>query len=104
MPLGVVVIPLLFETGAESHFDKIICLACSLATQHGRLMARGWSPANISQRLASQWPVDRKMAAAHYVIWTEGELAVLQGQLRMVLDNITGAAGDPIVPTTGDRR
>jgi len=30
-PLAIVVIPLLFETKAESHFDKIICAACSAA-------------------------------------------------------------------------
>ena len=30
-PLAVVVIPLLFETRAESHFNKIICVACSAA-------------------------------------------------------------------------
>ena len=42
--LAVVVIPLLFETQAESHFDKIICVACSAAVQRERLLARGWTP------------------------------------------------------------
>ncbi len=32
-PLAVVVIPLLFETQAEHAFDKIICVACSPASQ-----------------------------------------------------------------------
>ena len=42
-PLAVVVIPLLFETKAETLFDKIICVACSAASQHQRLRARGWN-------------------------------------------------------------
>ena len=40
-PLAVVVIPLLFETRAESHFNKIICVACSAPTQRQRLLSRG---------------------------------------------------------------
>ena len=46
-PLAVVVIPLLFETKAESHFEKIICVACSAAIQRERLLARGWTPEQI---------------------------------------------------------
>ncbi len=54
-PLAVVVIPLLFETRAESRFDKIVCVACSAAAQHERLRARGWNAEQIRQRLAAQW-------------------------------------------------
>jgi dephospho-CoA kinase len=32
-PLAVVVIPLLFETGAEGELDATVCVACSAATQ-----------------------------------------------------------------------
>ncbi|HTD66016.1 MAG TPA: dephospho-CoA kinase, partial [Candidatus Limnocylindria bacterium] len=49
---GVVVIPLLFETAAQSHFDAIICTACSALTQHERLRARGWPEKQIEQRIA----------------------------------------------------
>src|SRR5262245_57284802 len=44
---GVVVIPLLFETGAEDYFDAIICVACSAMTQRKRLLDRGWTEAQI---------------------------------------------------------
>ena len=73
-PLAVVVIPLLFETQAESHFDKIICVACSEKSQRERLRARGWSDEQISQRRAAQMPVAEKTARADFVIWTEGNL------------------------------
>src|SRR2546421_7452044 len=51
---AVVVIPLLFETNAQSEFDSTICVACSAATQRQRLSERGWSPMEISQRIAAQ--------------------------------------------------
>ena len=63
--LALVVIPLLFETGAEPHFDKIICAACSPAAQHERLAARGWSAEQIRQRIAAQLPVEQKIARSH---------------------------------------
>lgn len=83
-PAGVVVIPLLFETGAQSEFDAILCTACSAPTQHERLVARGWSAAQIQQRLAAQWPLEKKMAASRFVIWTEGMLAIHRLQLQRV--------------------
>jgi len=72
--LAVVVIPLLFETQAESQFDKIICVACSAASQQKRLLERGWTPEQIRQRNAAQMPVDRKIIRADFVIWTDGDL------------------------------
>jgi dephospho-CoA kinase len=71
-PLAIVVIPLLFETQAESQFDKIICVACSSKTQRGRLLARGWSSEQIKQRIAAQMPAEEKISRSHFVIWTEG--------------------------------
>ncbi|HTY87867.1 MAG TPA: dephospho-CoA kinase [Candidatus Acidoferrum sp.] len=84
-PLAVVVIPLLFETGAEPAFHKIICVACSAAAQRERLLARGWTPEQIRQRLSAQWPIDQKIARSDFVIWTDGELDVHTRQLEQVL-------------------
>ena len=84
-PIGFVVIPLLFETQAESHFDKIICVACSDATRQQRLLARGWTQEQIRQRIAAQMPVEEKIARADYVIWTEGTLAVHERQIDRLL-------------------
>ena len=82
--LAIVVIPLLFETRAESHFNKIICVACSAATQHERLLARGWTPEQIKQRLAAQWPVEQKISRADFVVWTDGALDVHAQQLERI--------------------
>jgi len=80
-PVAVVVIPLLFETKAEGEFDLIACTACSAATQRERLSVRGWSSEQILQRIAAQWPLEQKIAAADRVIWTEGSLEMHERQL-----------------------
>lgn len=86
--LALVVIPLLFETGAETHFEKIICAACSPAAQQERLAARGWSAEQIRLRNAAQLPVEQKIARSHFVLWTEGALASHARQVERVLDRI----------------
>lgn len=83
--VAAVVIPLLFETKAESAFDSIICLACSDASQQSRLASRGWSPDQIAQRLAAQMLVIEKMSRADHVVWTEGDVAVTATQLERII-------------------
>ena len=85
---AVVVIPLLFETSAEAHFDHIICIACSEATQRTRLAARGWTSEQINQRIASQMPTDEKITRAHFLIWSEPSVAIHQQQLDRVLGTL----------------
>jgi len=84
-PLAVVVIPLLFETKAEAELDTTACVACSAATQRQRLLARGWSPEQIAQRLQAQWPIEKKIAAADYLIWTEADLDLHATQIDRIL-------------------
>ena len=83
--VAVIVIPLLYETQAESQFDKIVCVACSPASQTERLRSRGWTPEQIRQRIAAQMPVDQKIARAHYVVWTEGLPANARRQIAEIL-------------------
>jgi len=82
--LAVVVIPLLFETKAESGFDRTICVACSASTQRQRLLGRGWTPEQIEQRIAAQWPIDQKIARADFVVWTDGSLATHAEQIERI--------------------
>lgn len=84
-PRCVVVIPLLFETVAAAHFGSIICVACSTASQWQRLIARGWTAEQIQQRLAAQWPIQRKMDLANYVVWTEAGLDTHAAQLERII-------------------
>ena len=81
---GVVVIPLLFETDAAKEFDAVICVACSTASQRRRLQSRGWDVDQIERRIAAQWPAQRKMDSARYVVWTEGSLDIHAAQLERI--------------------
>jgi dephospho-CoA kinase len=84
-PAAAVIIPLLFETEAAPHFDRVICLACSAPTQRQRLLERGWNVEQVEQRIQAQWPVARKIELADYVIWTESDLATHAVQLDRIL-------------------
>lgn len=88
--LAVVVIPLLYETRAESHFEKIICVACSENSRCERLRSRGWTAEQIQGRIAAQMPVADKIARADFVIWTEGDLECHSRQVALIVDQITG--------------
>lgn len=89
-PLAVVVIPLLFETQAEREFDFTLCVACSAGTQRQRLLGRGWTPEQTEQRIRAQWPVERKMAQADFVVWSEGDLELHAAQLERILQTVAG--------------
>jgi dephospho-CoA kinase len=84
-PAGVVVIPLLFETNAETKFDAVICVACSAEAQRLRLSERGWPPAQIEGRIAAQWPVAAKIEKSTFVIWTDPPESIHERQLARVL-------------------
>ncbi len=85
---GVVVIPLLFETGASSAFDATLCVACSEASQMTRLSDRGWSAVEIKRRIGAQWPIQRKLAASDFVVWAEGGADRTREQLQRILGHL----------------
>lgn len=86
--LAFVVIPLLFETQAEVHFEKIICVASSAENQQKRLLQRGWTSEQIRQRIAAQIPTEQKIARANFVVWTDGDLESHAQQLKRILSQL----------------
>ncbi|MGZ4961982.1 MAG: dephospho-CoA kinase [Limisphaerales bacterium] len=80
-----VIIPLLFETNAQSAFTATVCLACSQQTQVERLRQRGWSDDELQKRIAAQWPVEKKIAQSDFVVWTDTTVEAHADQLRLVL-------------------
>jgi dephospho-CoA kinase len=66
-------IPLLYETGHQGDFDRVLVVACPPDEQLRRVMARdAASAADARARLAAQWPIADKVARADDVIWTTG--------------------------------
>lgn len=83
--IGMIIIPLLFETGAERDFQATICVACSRASQATRMSLRGWTAEESCQRVRAQWPVERKIELSDYVVWSEGLLEVADAQVERIL-------------------
>lgn len=74
-PIAVVDAALLVETGTYREYDALIVVACSLATQTARLVARdGLGLDEAGRRIAAQAPVEAKLAVADHVIDTDGAL------------------------------
>ena len=63
-PVGVVVIPLLFELGLQDSFDVVLCVASTASTQRARLLERNWSNAQITARIAVQMDIAQKMGSS----------------------------------------
>jgi dephospho-CoA kinase len=71
-PFAIVDVPLLYETGADTTFDRVIVTACAPGVQLARLIERGLTDEAAQQRLAAQWPMETKVARADFVVRTDG--------------------------------
>jgi dephospho-CoA kinase len=88
--LAIADIPLLYETGRQRQFDKVIVVACSRDKQVERIIARdGVTREEAERRIAAQLPIEAKVALANHVIRTDGthaetdvQVARLLGELR----------------------
>ncbi len=86
-------IPLLFETGHQHDFERVIVCACEHAEQLRRLLARDQlTPAEAQARLDAQWPIEEKVRRADYVIRTDGSFAETEGQVRAVYEALSSEA------------
>ena len=93
VPIAVADIPLLFEGQREGDFDTVIVTACEPATQLRRLIERdGLSAAEAQQRIAAQWPLDKKVAKADYVIRTDGTFDETNRQVDAVVARLRSTA------------
>jgi len=80
-------IPLLFETGGEKDFDKVIVVSAPAEVQRARVLERtGMSAAKFDSLLARQTPDAEKRARADFVIDTGSELSTTEAQVSDILD------------------
>ncbi|MPY89855.1 MAG: dephospho-CoA kinase [Luteitalea sp.] len=91
--LGVADIPLLFETGHEHHFQRIVVTSCPREVQIARLITRDHlSRAEAELRLATQWSIDQKTARADFVVHTDGPCEATNRQVADVVDALRAGA------------
>jgi len=90
--MAIVDVPLLFETGADKQFDRVIVTICPADVQLARLVHRGMSEEAARQRLAAQWPTEKKAERADFVIKTGGPFEETDRQVVDVLERLTPGA------------
>lgn len=84
---GVVVVDaaLIFEWGLQGFFHKVIVVDAPLEIRIQRIMKRdGLSREQVEQRIAAQWPLEKKIAAADAVITNHGTLEDVNLELDKV--------------------
>ena len=85
-PALVFEIPLLFETGAEKEFDKVVVVSAPSEVQRDRVLARtGMTEAKLDSILVRQMPDDEKRARADFVVDTGTDLSTTESQVRDIL-------------------
>jgi dephospho-CoA kinase len=77
---------LLFETGGEGEFDKVIVVSAPADVQLARVLQRaGMNREKLLALLARQMPDDEKRKRADFVIDTGGDLSTTETQVRDIL-------------------
>jgi dephospho-CoA kinase len=88
-------IPLLFETGGEGAFDKVIVVSAPEEVQRERVLSRpGMTADKLDALLARQMPDQDKRARADFVIDTGGSLEETARQVEHILACLGLGAGE----------
>ena len=85
-----VIIPLLYEIGAETDWDTVVCVGSPETDQFQRLADRGLTPTEAKARIAAQMSLAVKMERADFVIYNCGSKALLEKQTKQVMRLIRG--------------
>ena len=86
---AIAAIPLLFETGHDKAFERILVVSCDPQTQLERLIARdSITEVEAKQRIATQWDTKQKVAQADIVIRTDESIDDTHRQVEQICRNL----------------
>ena len=85
-------IPLLFETGLQHDFDRVILVDAPEEIRRRRLRDRGLSADEAERMMAAQLPSAAKRAAADIVIDNDGTLEQLRAKVSEVWERLNAEA------------
>lgn len=79
-------IPLLYEKNLSSFFDMALVVGCSDSIRKERLLkSRSVSAAKADEWLALQQPQNEKISQAAHLLWNDGTVETLKGQIHLFL-------------------
>ena len=95
--IAVVEAALLLEAGAGKRFDKIVVVTCSREQKIARFAARhavdlASAEHEVDRRMAAQWPDERKVAVADYVIENSGSAGELEQKVDALYRELKAAS------------
>jgi len=89
VPLAVLVVPLLFESGMDRQLDCVIALKAPMSVRCQRLRtSRGWTSAQARARMHHQLDDAARARRADYVVDNAGSPRQLAAALRTVVDDL----------------
>jgi len=95
--VAIVEAALILEAGARKQFQRLIVVTCRDEQRVERLAARlkidvETARQEVTRRMAAQWPDEKKIAAADYVIDNSGSLDATQAQVRALYEKLKSEA------------
>jgi dephospho-CoA kinase len=82
-------IPLLYETGAEPYFDRIIVTACSHASQVERMVVERRLLKELAEQIIqAQMDLEEKIRRADWVVWTDCSPPITAQQVNLISQEV----------------
>jgi len=73
---------LIFEVDTWREFDGIVLVTAPSEIKRSRLMAAGWALGEIERRMAAQWPDEKKVALADWIVDNGGDESHTRAQVE----------------------
>ena len=90
--LVVVDVPLLFEVGMQSEFERVIVVYASEAVRLRRLLQRGFSREIAMKIMQAQMPLEEKVKQADFVIYNEDSKEETEREVRKIFEKLMAEA------------
>ena len=87
-------IPLLYETGAETYFSRVVVTACSRASQVERIVVERRLLKELAEQIIqAQMDLEEKIRRADWVVWTDCPAGITAQQINLISQEVIARYG-----------